>query len=64
MDKEFVDKWVAPYCMSVANYGEDWIEPVKAIKPEISRDITLALLGELNWRMRLVGAYFSAVKKF
>lgn len=64
VDKEFVDKWVAPYYMSVAKYGEDWIEPVKAIKHEISREVTQALLGELNWRMRLVGAYFSAVKNF
>ena len=45
-------------------YDEDWIEEVELISSEITEEITLKLLGDFNWRTRLVGAYFSAVKNY
>ena len=64
LSKDFIDKWVIPYYMTLGKYGYDWVDTVSVIEPEITKEITLQLLGDLNWRSRLVGAYFAAVKAF
>lgn len=64
LSKDFIDKWVIPYYMTLGKYGYDWVDTVRIIEPEITKEITLQLLGDLNWRSRLVGAYFAAVKAF
>jgi hypothetical protein len=33
-------------------------------KNEITIDVCLSLLGDFNWRTRLVGAYFAAIKGY
>ena len=65
LDQEFIDKWVVPFYMKIGHYSNtDWVEEIKNISKEITEDITLKLLGDFNWRTRLVGAYFSAIKNF
>lgn len=61
----FLSKWVIPFYLEIGNTGSsDWITSLKNIKPEITPDVCLALLGDFNWRTRLVGAYFSAIKNY
>ncbi len=65
LTNEFIQKWAVPFYMEIGMHGDNkWIEKIKKINKEITPDITLALLGAFNWRTRLVGAYFSAVKGF
>jgi hypothetical protein len=62
---DFYKKWVVPYYMTIASYGPtEWIESIREIKEEITIDVCLSLLGEFNWRPKLVGAYFAAVKNY
>ncbi len=65
LTQEFIDKWVIPFYMEIGNYYDNgWIENIRQISSEITREITLKLLGDFNWRTRLVGAYFSAIKGY
>ena|SRR6218665_2167684 len=65
LNQEFIDKWVNPFYMRIGHYYDNgWIEEVELISSEITEVITLKLLGDFNWRTRLVGAYFSAVKNY
>ena len=63
LSDEFIQKWVAPFYMwgvdndsFLANYSE--------IKSELDETIVDSLLSEFNWRPRIVGAYFSALKQY
>ncbi len=61
----FIKKWAVPYYMNIVSAEkEEWIKSIKNIKSEITNDISLSLLGDFNWRTRLVGAYFSAVRNY
>ncbi|KNB62248.1 DUF6000 family protein [Chryseobacterium sp. Hurlbut01] len=65
LNSDFIEKWVLPFYMSIGHYYDDsWIDNVINISKEITEEITLKLLGDFNWRSRLVGTYFSAVKNF
>lgn len=65
LSQEFIDKWVIPFYRDINWYEtQDWIEAIALLKPEITPEICLALLGDFNWRTRLVGAYFSAVQGY
>jgi hypothetical protein len=65
LSDDFIKKWVVPFYMKIGSYGDKkWIEAVKEIKNEITPGICLSLLGDFNWRTRLVGAYFAAVKGY
>lgn len=65
LSSDFVEKWVNPFYMSIGHHSdESWVENVINISNEITEEITLNLLGDFNWRTRLVGAYFSAVKNY
>lgn len=37
---------------------------IQRVKADISRELCLLLLGDFNWRTRLVGAYFAAVQGY
>lgn len=61
----FTNQWAVPFYMEIARGGNwDWVDKVREVKPEVTRQVCLTLLGEFNWRTRLVGAYFAAVKDF
>lgn len=65
LSDDFIKKWVVPFYMEIGPYGDQkWIEEIKEIKNEITPGICLSLLGDFNWRTRLVGAYFAAVKGY
>jgi hypothetical protein len=66
LTEEFIKKWVVPYYMIIGDFHNNdlWQEQIVYIHDEITPEITLLLLGDFNWRTRLVGAYFSAVKNY
>ena len=65
LNQEFLIKWVGPFYMEIGNYDDnDWVESIKQIHSEVTPEITLCLLGDFNWRTRLVGAYLSAIKNY
>lgn len=62
---DFIKKWAVPYYMEIASYGNSkWVDAIKEVKEDITSDICLLLLGDFNWRTRLVGSYFAAVKNY
>ncbi|MCS3868613.1 hypothetical protein J3D55_001529 [Chryseobacterium ginsenosidimutans] len=65
LSQEFIDKWALPLYMKIRHIGDNsWIDYLKQIKDEITEEVTLALLGDFNWRTRTVGAYLSALKNY
>lgn len=65
LSADFIKKWAVPFYMEIASYdNSDWVDQIKEIKPEITKDDCLNLLGDFNWRTRLVSSYFSAVKDY
>lgn len=65
LSSDFIKKWAVPFYMEIASYGSsNWVDQIKEIKPEITKDVCLNLLGDFNWRTRLVGSYFAAVKDY
>jgi hypothetical protein len=63
LSKEFIEKWAVPFYMSgfsnlTIQQESDFIEIYHEIKPEIVEK----LLGDFNWRTRIVGAFFSALR--
>ncbi|MDN5479807.1 MAG: DUF6000 family protein [Chryseobacterium sp.] len=64
LSKEFIDQWVLPFYMEMRHTSGSWIEDMKQLKDEITEEVTLALLGDFNWRTRTVGAYLSTIKNY
>ena len=65
ISEEFIEKWVMDFYMSSINNlnKEDFnlfVDASKAITPEIVKQ----LLGDFDWRPRIVGAYFAAIKNY
>jgi hypothetical protein len=62
---DFIKKWVAPFYMELgSSLDTNWVNEVKEIKREITPETVARLLGDFNWRTRLVGTYFAAVKGY
>lgn len=65
LSEEFIDKWVLPLYMNIRNmHDRSWVDYLIQYKEDITEKITLALLGDFNWRTRTVGAYLSALKGY
>ncbi len=65
LDSEFIKQWVNPFYMTIGSWHDDsWVADIVKIKHEITKEITLKLLGDFNWRSRLVGSYLAAVKGY
>lgn len=65
LSKEFIDQWVLPLYMNIRNMQDrSWADYLIQYKEDITEDVTLALLGDFNWRTRTVGAYLSALKGY
>ncbi len=63
LSEEFYEKWVVPFYM--ARFSDDsFLQNLKPMAPELSKEIVISLLGEFNWRPRIVGAWFSAIKRY
>ena len=65
LSTEQCDKWVAPfYRVSFSNVDNDFVRSLKGIYPEIAPAMVELLLTDFNWRPRLTGAFFAALKRF
>lgn len=65
LDKDFIEKWVVPFYMTVfSQLSEETEQQVITIYSEIDYEIVMKLLSDFNWRTRIVGAYFAALKDF
>lgn len=64
LDKAFIKKWVIPFYMaSFSHLAEEDERKFIEVFPHISSEIVAKLLGDFNWRTRIVGAYFAALKE-
>lgn len=62
---EFIDKWVMEfYRVSLANLDDKTFTAFVQASKEITLDIVRELLGDFNWRLRIAGAYFAAIKDY
>jgi hypothetical protein len=63
--EEFIDKWVMEfYMVSIANLDAKTFTAFVQASKEITLDVVRELLGDFNWRPRIVGAYFAAIKGY
>lgn len=63
LDEEFIEKWVVPFYMTVfSQLSQETEQQFLAIYSEIDYEIVMKLLSDFNWRIRIVGAYFAALK--
>jgi hypothetical protein len=62
---EFIDKWVMEfYRVSIARLDDQTFAAFVQAAQEVTPDIVEQLLGDFNWRLRIVGAYFAAIKGY
>jgi hypothetical protein len=61
MSKEMREKWVIPFYMQRLEAKDS---DFTAACVEATPELTLSLLSEFNWRLRVVGARFVAVRQF
>jgi hypothetical protein len=65
LTEEFIDKWVMEFYMnSISNPDQETIAKFAAAAKEITPEIVKQLLGDFDWRPRIVGAYFAAIKGY
>ena len=63
LTKEFIDKYVRNfYSVSVINNA--FIKSYQSVKEDIDEDIVEKLLGDFNWRTRMPGSIFAAIKNY
>jgi hypothetical protein len=62
---EFIDKWVLEfYRISLATLDDQtFVAFVQATK-EVTPEVVKQLLGDFDWRPRITGAYFAAIKGY
>jgi Family of unknown function (DUF6000) len=65
LGEDFIEKWVVPFYMTVfSQLSEETEQQFIAIYSEVDYEIVIKLLSDFNWRTRIVGAYFAALKDF
>ena len=64
IENDFIKKWVVPFYMFIINNPNEFIQKLEPIKPELNLEIVKKLLGDFNWRTRIVGAYFASIMDF
>ncbi|TPE43206.1 DUF6000 family protein [Pontibacter mangrovi] len=65
LDKAFVEKFVLPFYNNIGTIGinvELLSRETRSIFDEIDAEVVESLLSYFNWRTRIVGAYFAAIK--
>lgn len=64
-DRDFIMKWVQPfYLQNLAENPAPFVEAVRRVAPELTEEVIAELLSYFNWRPRIVGAYFVAIRRF
>jgi hypothetical protein len=65
LSDEFIDQWVMPfYMVSLARLDDQTFTAFAQAAKEITLDVVRELLGDFDWRPRIVGAYFAAIKGY
>ena len=64
LEPEFIKKWCVPFYMFEINNVEVFIQNFEPIKAELNIEVVKKLLGDFNWRTRIVGAYFALIMDF
>lgn len=64
LSEEECEKWVVPFYRRSFRSEAGVIDPLKAIYHQITPNIVERLLTEFDWRPRLTGAFFAALKRF
>jgi hypothetical protein len=65
LSDEFIDKWVMEfYMVSIANLDDQTFAAFVQASKEVTPDVVKQLLGDFDWRPRIVGAYFAAIKGY
>jgi hypothetical protein len=65
LSQELIDKYVVPFYMSdLSPSDEPSIHHFAEAAREIDSSIVKMLLGDFNWRTRIVGAYFAAINAY
>ncbi len=61
---DFHKKWIAPfYRASLFRGAEEFAESLKPIYSELNSGLIVSLLSDFNWRPRITGAYFAAIRR-
>jgi hypothetical protein len=62
---EFIDKWVmAFYRVSLAKLDDQTFAAFVQAFKEVTPEVVKQLLGDFDWRPRITGAYFAAIKGY
>ncbi len=64
IEPEFIKKWCVPFYMFGINNADEFIRNLKPIRTELNLEVVKKLLGDFNWRTRIVGAYFASIMEF
>ena len=65
LTEDFADRWIMPFCMyGFASLDESLINEFARASRQIDIEIVLKLLGDFDWRPRLIGAYFAAINNY
>ena len=64
LEPEFIKKWCVPFYMFGINNADEFIRNFEPIKAELNLEVVEKLLGDFNWRTRIVGAYFASIMEF
>ena len=65
LEEEFIEKWVMPFYMNdLSNSDEATKNTFAASAKQINLEIVKKLLGDFNWRSRIVGAFFAAINNY
>jgi hypothetical protein len=62
---DFIRKWVQPFYLEILwKAPTSFVEAFRQVAPELNESVAAELLSYFNWRPRIVGAYFVAIKRF
>ncbi|QIL74618.1 DUF6000 family protein [Hymenobacter sp. HDW8] len=65
LSEEFIEKWVLKFYMTSLNkLDAQTMEAFVTASKEVTPDVVRHLLGDFDWRPRIVGAYFAAIKGY
>lgn len=65
LSEEFIEKWVMEFYMtSINRLDTQTMEAFVTASREITSQVVQKLLGDFDWRPKIVGAYFAAIKGY
>lgn len=64
LELEFIKKWVHPFYMFSINQPDEYIKNFNPVRAELNSEIAKKLLGDFNWRTRIVGAHFAMINEY